>query len=229
MRRCRRNARISAASSTWCSSAVNRVWRDRRAATWTRSSPAGRDARPCVRSLASSLGSSSGRGLPSGMLVAFAAIIGTTPRSATLLPLHGSGHPSPSTPAGNHPAAKAGLPGFQRNPYLRDVALRPRQSGYASHLTAQHVLPSTAVTVSASAISRLRGSIPHPTGSLCTLRPRRYRSHPQHSLPGGSLRLTRAGLSPRRIALTLPSARRLRRNPRPDQCIICAPQVMRVL
>jgi hypothetical protein len=42
----------------------------------------------------------------------------------------------------------------------------------------------------------LRGSFPHPTGSLCTLRPRRYRAHPQHSLPGGSLGPCRAGPSP---------------------------------
>ncbi len=42
----------------------------------------------------------------------------------------------------------------------------------------------------------LRGSFPHPTGSLCTLRPRRYQTHPQHSLPGGSLGPTRAGPSP---------------------------------
>jgi hypothetical protein len=45
-------------------------------------------------------------------------------------------------------------------------------------------------------VTNLRGSFPHPTGSLCTLRPRRYQTHPQHSLPGGSLGPTRAGPSP---------------------------------
>jgi hypothetical protein len=48
---------------------------------------------------------------------------------------------------------------------------------------------------------------------LCTLRPRRYRSHPQHSLRGGSLGPTSAGPSPAGSRWLLPSARRLRRNP----------------
>jgi hypothetical protein len=104
---------------------VSRVWRDRRAATWTRSSPASRDARPCVRSLASSLGSSSGRGLSSGGLVAFAAIIGTTPRSATLLPHSWLWSSLAINARQQPPGAEAGLSGFQRNPYLRDVAFDP--------------------------------------------------------------------------------------------------------
>src|SRR3984893_2918411 len=41
-----------------------------------------------------------------------------------------------------------------------------------------------------------RGSIPHPTQPLCTLRVRRHRRLTQHSLPGGSLGLTWAGLAP---------------------------------
>jgi hypothetical protein len=50
--------------------------------------------------------------------------------------------------------------------------------------------------VSASAACPFRGSIPHPTQQLCTLRGRRYRRFTQHSLPGDSLRLTWAGLAP---------------------------------
>src|SRR5712691_8298371 len=58
------------------------------------------------------------------------------------------------------------------------------------------MLRSTIETVSAPAISPFRGSITHPTQSLCTLRGRRCRRLTQHSLPGGLLGLTWAGLAP---------------------------------
>jgi hypothetical protein len=45
----------------------------------------------------------------------------------------------------------------------------------------------TRKTISAPAISSFRGSIPHPTQPLCTLRVRRHRRLTQHSLPGGPL------------------------------------------
>src|SRR2546422_563503 len=48
----------------------------------------------------------------------------------------------------------------------------------------------------ALAISPFRGSITHPTQSLCTLRGRSHRRLTQHSLPGGLLGLTWAGLAP---------------------------------
>ena len=63
-------------------------------------------------------------------------------------------------------------------------------------ISAPYMLRSTLETVSASAICPFRGSIPHPTQQLCTLRGRRYRRLTQHSPPGGSLHLTWAGLSP---------------------------------
>src|SRR5580693_10240848 len=63
-------------------------------------------------------------------------------------------------------------------------------------ITASHVLRSTIRTVSAPASSSFRGSITHPTQPLCTLRVRRCRRLTQHSLPGGSLGLTWAGLAP---------------------------------
>src|SRR6202162_2920331 len=63
-------------------------------------------------------------------------------------------------------------------------------------MTALLMLRSTIETVSAPAISPFRGSITHPTQQLCTLRGRRYRRLAQHSLPGGSLRLTWVGLAP---------------------------------
>src|SRR6476661_1074977 len=58
------------------------------------------------------------------------------------------------------------------------------------------MLRSTMKTVSAPTSSSFRGSLPHPTQPLCTLRVRRRRRLTQHSLPGGLLDLTRAGLAP---------------------------------
>src|SRR5467141_1727545 len=63
-------------------------------------------------------------------------------------------------------------------------------------ISALHMLPSTITTVSAPASSSFRGSLPHPTQPLCTLRGRRRRRLTQHSLPGGLLGLTWAGLAP---------------------------------
>src|SRR5262249_6531532 len=63
-------------------------------------------------------------------------------------------------------------------------------------ITALHMLRSTMKTVSAPASSSFRGSIAHPTQPLCTLRVRRCRRLTQHSLPGGLLGLTCAGLPP---------------------------------
>src|SRR5438094_6621023 len=63
-------------------------------------------------------------------------------------------------------------------------------------MTALHMLRSTMKTISAPAISSFRGSLPHPTQQLCTLRVRRHRRLTQHSLPGGLLDLTWAGLAP---------------------------------
>src|SRR5262249_39944149 len=50
------------------------------------------------------------------------------------------------------------------------------------------MLRSTMKTVSAPASRSFRGSLPHPTHTLCTLRVRRHRRLTQHSLPGGPLR-----------------------------------------
>src|ERR1700738_2505015 len=61
---------------------------------------------------------------------------------------------------------------------------------------ALHMLRSTMKTSSAPASSSFRGSLPHPTHPLCTLRVRRHRRLTQHSLPSGSPGLTWAGLAP---------------------------------
>src|SRR5207342_1606586 len=88
-----------------------------------------------------------------------------------------------------------GYPRFRRDPFARDVLLDPGGTTMP-RMTALHMLRSTITTVSAPANSSFRGSLPHPTQPLCTLRVRRRRRLTQHSLPGGLLGLTRAGLAP---------------------------------
>src|SRR5262245_57057455 len=89
----------------------------------------------------------------------------------------------------------AGPPRFQRDPCARDVALDPGGTTMP-RMTALLMLRSTMKTVSAPASRSFRGSLPHPTHPLCTLRVRRRRRLTQHSLPGGLLGLTWAGLAP---------------------------------
>jgi hypothetical protein len=86
-------------------------------------------------------------------------------------------------------------PRFRRDLFARDVALDPGGTTMP-RITALRMLRSTMRTVSAPASSSFRGSLPHPTHPLCTLRVRRHRRLTQHSLPGGSLGLTWAGIAP---------------------------------
>ena len=86
-------------------------------------------------------------------------------------------------------------PRFRRDPCARDVALDPGGTTMP-RITALLMLRSTMKTVSAPASRSFRGSIPHPMQPLCTLRVRRHRRLTQHSLPGGLLGLTWAGLAP---------------------------------
>src|ERR1700757_1984472 len=80
-------------------------------------------------------------------------------------------------------------------PIARDVALDPGGTT-VPRLTTLPMLRSTMKTVSAPAIRSFRGSLPHPTQPLCTLRVRRCRRLTQHSLPGRLLGATWAGLAP---------------------------------
>ena len=80
----RRNARSSASRVRWWNSAVNRVWRDLMAASFTRTRPACRGLQRCVWTGCVPLGLPWGWSLPSVRLVSFAVINGTTPQSATL-------------------------------------------------------------------------------------------------------------------------------------------------
>src|SRR6516162_7305866 len=64
-------------------------------------------------------------------------------------------------------------PRFRRVPFGRDVALDPGRAT-EPRIAAPHVLPSASSTASASALLPFRGSSPHPTRLLCTLRRGRH-------------------------------------------------------
>ena len=81
----------------------------------------------------------------------------------------------------------AGSPSFRHDPFVRDAVFDPGRVTMP-RVTALPMLRSTIPTVSAPAIRAFRGSIAHPTQSLCTLRGRRCRRLTQHSLPGDPLR-----------------------------------------
>src|SRR6202011_4826049 len=103
--------------------------------------------------------------------------------------------PMRTIPLTRHSRPVTRYPSFRRDPFARDVLLDPGGTAMP-RMTALHMLRSTISTVSAPASSSFRGSITHPTQPLCTLRVRRRRRLTQHSLPGGLLGLTWAGLTP---------------------------------
>ena len=93
---------------------------------------------------------------------------------------------------------------FRRVPFGRDVAFDPG-GATTSRIAMPPMLPSTVPTVSASATLPIRGSIPHPIRSLCTLRTRRRRRLRNTRFPAARYYLTGAGLSPagtRQLRLT---------------------------
>ena len=65
-------------------------------------------------------------------------------------------------------------PRFRRVPFGHDVVSDPGRAT-APRMTAPHMLPSTILNASASAMSTISGLNTHPTGLLCTLRDRRRR------------------------------------------------------
>src|SRR5262249_23712713 len=90
--------------------------------------------------------------------------------------------PMRTVPRPRHLRPVTRYPSFRRDPFARDVALDPGGTTMP-RITASHMLRSTMKTVSAPASSSFRGSLPHPTQPLCTLRVRRRRRLTQHSLP----------------------------------------------
>ena len=80
-------------------------------------------------------------------------------------------------------------------------------------IAAPRIWPSTAVTVSASAISRITWLIPTPHRLTVYASAAPLPDAPATLVIGRLARPYPSGTFPRRIALTSPSARRLRRNP----------------
>ncbi len=111
----------------------------------------------------------------------------------------------------NHPAAETGLLGS--NAILACV-MWPSTPAERLRLaiTAPHVLPSTAVTVSASAISLMTWLNPTPHRLTVYASAAPLPVAPATLVTGRLARPYPSGTFPRRIALTLPSARRLHRN-----------------
>src|SRR5246127_5531449 len=175
----------------WWKSAVNLSFFLSLAILRMRSSACDTLTRLCVRHvlrwlafpLVSALGST---GSAAGCSALFAGFAAGRASSATAPHLPDADRRTQHQPTRRRPATR--YPRFRRNPFARDVAFDPG-GATMPRITALHMLRSTMNTVSAPAISSFRGSIPHPTHRLCTLRVRRCRRLTQHSLPGGPLRL----------------------------------------
>jgi hypothetical protein len=89
-----------------------------------------------------------------------------------------------------------GSPKFRRDPFARDVLFDPGRVDSTSHNGTAHVAFGSKGQPPPPAKRVFRGSITHPTQPLCTLRVRHCCRLTQHSLPGGLLGLTWAGLAP---------------------------------
>src|SRR6266446_8352862 len=157
---------------------------------------------PALRSTGSAaLGSAADRSAwgCSALFAGFTATMAWSDFSCPCFIGYGSSPSRCGPPYSAHPTGRrrpdTRYPRFRRDPFARDVALDPGGTTMP-RIAALHMLRSTMKTVSAPAIRSFRGSLPHPTQSLCTLRVRRHRRLTQHSLPGGSLGLTWAGLAP---------------------------------
>src|SRR5215468_36710 len=111
--------------------------------------------------------------------------------SATVPRLPDADRPSHATLTASHEISQLPTRSFLRVMWPSTPAGRT-----VPRITASHMLRSTMKTVSAPASSSFRGSLPHPTQPLCTLRVRRRRRLTQHSLPGSLLGVTWAGLAP---------------------------------
>ena len=118
---------------------------------------------------------------------------------------------------------------FRRVPFGRDVAFDPG-GATAPRITMPHMLPSTVMSVSASAkLLHFVAQSHTPSRSLCTLRIRRRRRLRNTRYPAARYRLTGAGLSPagsRQLRLThrnrkfesISLQQTVRVSPRPGRC-----------
>jgi hypothetical protein len=110
------------------------------------------------------------------------------------------------------PAAETGLPQFQRDPCLCNVAVDPGGVEEPCDGGSWHIWPSTDVTVSTSAISRITLLIPTPRRLTAYTSAAPLADAPATLAIGRLARSYAYGTFPLRIALTSPDAWRLRRR-----------------
>ena len=193
-RLCRRNALSSAATSTWCSRAVNRVWPERLAASFTRTrfgckgrqrlsgpSPARRDPFLPLPFL--------------HRLVSFGDFIDSTERSEF--------HPRCGElwlslvrlPHRRPPVDADGPHRFRNGPFGRDVVQAPGGASGLSHDETGCAAFAGAGASSAYATRRFRESMPHPRPTAVYASGPALPRRPQDSLPSCLLGFERTRLS----------------------------------
>src|ERR1700730_14769877 len=209
-----RNASSSSSTLMWCRSAVNfscflvlAIRRMRSSACDTLSRPWVRHVLCCSAfSLVSALGSADSAAAASAADCSTAILSALFPGfSATMTESdflrscvigYGSSPSRCGPPALSGQRANAGTPTFRRDPFARDVLFDPGRVDSTSHNGTAHVAFGSKGQPPPPAKRVFRGSITHPTHPLCTLRVRHCCRLTQHSLPGGLLGLTWAGLAP---------------------------------
>jgi len=114
-------------------------------------------------------------------------------------------------PSATRPKDPTGLPKFRRVPFMHEMAFDPGRAA-VPRISALFVLPSSYRTDSASAMLDISWLIPIPCMIAVYASDRPLPTAClQHSLPGGSLHLTRAGLppaGPRQLRLAHPTSPR---------------------
>src|SRR3984893_4626235 len=209
-----RNASSSSSTLMWCRSAVNfscflvlAIRRMRSSACDTLSRPWVRHVLCCSAfSLVSALGSADSAAAASAadcstaslsaLFTGFSATMTESDFLRSCVIGYGSSPSRCGPPALSGRRSNAGSPRFRRDPFARDVLFDPGRVDSTSHNGTAHVAFGSKGQPPPPAKRVFRGSITHPTQPLCTLRVRHCCRLTQHSLPGGLLGLTWAGLAP---------------------------------
>src|SRR4051812_12332607 len=159
----------------WCSSAVNRVWPDRLAASFTRRRFGSKGCQRCVRPFACSVVIPSCRPLFSitSSPSATSSILWSGPTPIPDAATYGC--PSIAAPSGDPPLDADGPHRFRYAPFGRDVSSAPGGAAALSHTESGCAAFAGAGASSASATCLFRESISHPVQPLSTLRTPRYR------------------------------------------------------
>src|SRR6202048_4338300 len=209
-----RNASSSSSTLMWCRSAVNfscflvlAIRRMRSSACDTLSRPWVRHVLCCSAfSLVSALGSTDSAAAASAadcstaslsaLFTGFSATMTESDFLRSCVIGYGSSPSRCGPPALSGRRSNAGSPRFRRDPFARDVLFDPGRVDSTSHNGTAHVAFGSKGQPPPPAKRVFRGSITHPTQPLCALRVRHCCRLTQHSLPGGLLGLTWAGLAP---------------------------------